>query len=233
MKTSAIVFLLLLAGSFLNAHDNRFYYHAYGATFLTDFGSGPITKTTYTLDPYGLTPVKATGYYKEGWINITSAFYMARVNLFSMNDENAISLLVVPSFGYGIIKIQFDNIMKANIYYAPMAMGTFTLPAFLSYEYGAGSTNNTVADNGFALRAGVEFVKSGLLEPEPEAYHSSFIQPAFSAAYRFWTKSNYLMEINLKYGFGSASSYDSQIVSQFKKSKSSTIVLSFFRYINY
>jgi hypothetical protein len=130
--------------------------------------------------------------------------YDARFNLVQFGEESALSISLSPTVGAGFS----DN---ADFEWAETGIGQFNLPAFISFEHGAGATYTSLKTNGISLGVGVEYnyapfvivdeddnVNQG--EIANKAIKSSVL-PVMSLTYKRWSKKGFMFIQRLKYGF--------------------------------
>ena len=133
-------------------------------------------------------------------VSILNVIYTARFNVYEPSDNIALGISAAPSFGLSVSNAGF---------------GSINIPVFASINFGAGSTYSTASNFGGYIGFGYEFTKIGLFGSgdetqivttttiEVEEPKTAWGEPMLIGGIRWWTKNDRLMELSLKYGFGS------------------------------
>jgi hypothetical protein len=148
--------------------------------------------------------------------NIVCYGYKGWYNVAQFNDNAALSLGFQPTLGMGF---------AFSIGKQKMPGGAFSIdvPFLLELHLGNGSTYGSDKDFGFNIGGGVEAIKSpllmfsdigedtyygpnGQLDPVP-SITTFWVEPCIVAGITFWTKFNYPMNLQLKYGFGASKTF--------------------------
>ncbi len=140
-------------------------------------------------------------------VSIVNVVYTARFNALEPSDNFGIGINASPSLGLS---------------YGTAGFGSINIPAYISLNFGAGSTYSTASNIGGYVGFGYEFTKIGLLgggedselsivstgTVKVEDPKTSWAEPMAIAGIRWWTKKDRLMELSIKYGFGSSPDLD-------------------------
>ncbi|MGD0712192.1 MAG: hypothetical protein ABR968_13545 [Bacteroidales bacterium] len=172
-------------------------FQAMGYTVLADFVSSPVKVYPNSIyDDNTSTYIPTNSFIKTDAINLGSCMYRFRYNFYEPSQESAFSFSLTPSFGFGLVVPEKSG--------DAAGFCTFNMPLLINYEIAAGSTYKSTKEHGFFFGAGIEYYKSPLIFVgwTGEKPISSFILPVASAGFRFWTKTNRMAEINLKFGKG-------------------------------
>jgi len=171
-------------------------FHAFGYAFLVDYVSSPVKAVPYQSYDYNTNqPVESHSFLKTDGINLASCIYRFRYNLFEPSPENAVSLSLTPAVGFGLVIPTGGGGGEGGFF-------TFNLPLMLNYEHGAGSTYKSSFEHGVFLGAGIEYFRAPVIsvEKQDEKPITDFIMPTVATGFRYWTRNNRLMEVNLKFG---------------------------------
>lgn len=162
-----------------------------------------------------------------------SLVYTFRFDVVEPSDNFGVGINVSPSLGLA----RSDN-----------GFGSFNIPAYLTLNFGAGSTYSTASNIGGYFGVGYEFNKIDLISTgdgyEEEFYDprtnepiviegpkTSWAEPMLIGGIRWWSKSEKLMELSIKYGFGSNGDLDPAPSNNPGKPK--TIQITYGWFINY
>ena len=124
---------------------------------------------------------------------------------------------------------------------------TINVPAFLEFNYGNVSTFKSDKDIGFVFGLGYELNLAPVIPtasdniptiPGPAENtqmntKTYWVEPAVEIGIRFWTKQSIASEVNLKYGFGSTTSYLGSSDAPQKTTSPMSIKLTYILYFNY
>ena len=204
MKKKTLTLLLAvtfsLAGKTQNENTRVFY--DMGLSFLMDYSASPVRSVTTKSDtpinpPYWGGPTvypDTTNYYQVFNYNICTYIFRLRANLVQPTDNMAISVTTVPAFGVGFTWQKPGE---------GASMCALNLPIMAEFDFGAGSTFKSEAKAGGFIAAGYEFIMAPMIPTGEFKGKLGWSEPVFSAGYRYWTKFQKLMELNLKVGIAS------------------------------
>jgi len=154
---------------------------------------------TYTVDAGTTNEATYSGQYIG--VSLFTFIYNYRYNLSEPSDNSAFTASAIPALGvfFG------DNGGKND------GFGSFNLPLMLGYEFGAGSTYNSISNAGGFIRLGLEWTLApmiGIDNNDGADIPNSWVEPVAQAGVRYWNKKNKLREIHVKYGMGAAAESD-------------------------
>lgn len=201
-----ILMLIVICGMALTTNSqNMKFFQSRGYSSLADFGKTPVKLNYVKVNqgyPYVLTD--CLYYTRLRYVSLYTLAYNFRYNIFEPDQENAIGINLFPSFGLSLFKERFmgipgDNELKGAL--------NFTIPIFLSYNIGAGSTYQSVKNSGAFVGFGFEYNKAPLFSGTPDMYKTSWINPVVVFGVRYWNDYSCLKEFNFKIGIGEISSY--------------------------
>ena len=211
MKAAYIIFILTIVSVFSFGQNSRFYQSIKSGVY-TEYAFAPAyvsqINTFTNINPVTGIEEQTTEYLfnNKFTFSILNIAYSLRYNITDISDNIGIGLNVSPSLGFTISEEGF---------------GSANLPAYLSFNFGAGSTYSTSANFGGFAGVGYEFTKihlfsfdDGFAEPEYTDIEKpvlSWAQPMVICGIRWWNKRNRLKELSIKYGFGSNSHLPSAI----------------------
>jgi hypothetical protein len=205
MKKIIILSLTILIVNSSFSQDSKFI-HSLKYGMFTEYQSAPasviLIGENFITNPitFQNEPIPIYGIEQNTAVSILNVVYTLRYNAYEPSDNIAIGINAAPSFGLSISNAGF---------------GSINVPAFVSLDFGAGSTYSTSSGFGGFIGIGYEFTKIGLFgsgdEPqvilsntvEVEEPKSAWTEPMFITGIRWWTKRDRLMELSFKYGFGS------------------------------
>lgn len=170
--------------------------------------------TEYYISPTGVESVYVTSEYNSSTGNyedvveyeygqrtaysIINFVYTFRFNLLEPSENFGLGINASPSLGLS---------------YSDNGLGSFNIPAYLSLNFGAGSTYSTGSNMGGYVGIGFEYSKMDIISLgdddeslngfDIEEPKTSWAEPMIIAGVRWWSSSNRLMEVSFKYGFGS------------------------------
>lgn len=188
-----LLLLGLISMGFINQSFSQKVYHSLKYGFYTEVMIGPtsvISSDTYTEfnSQTGQNETVTTYYHDYGYsISLVNVSYTFRYNALETSDNFGLGINAAPSLGVGV---------------GGDGIGNINLPAYLSANFGAGSTYNTSSNFGGYVGVGYEYNKIGLLG-DNIAYKTGWSQPVVIGGIRWWNKKNRLNELSFKYGFGS------------------------------
>jgi hypothetical protein len=170
-------------------------------------------------------------------INYATVIFTTRLNFLEFSNNSSMSLDVQPALSLG----RAYNSVGGN------GNASFRLPAFLELNFGAASTVSTRKDYGFGIGIGAQYMKYPLMGNVPvyngthagEIYsiNSSWICPTLQMGLKFFGKSYYCREINLRATYGASNKLDNnsetssnQVIKDFQ---TMGVMISFLQYLNY
>lgn len=202
-KTFILLIVLTIFKISYGQNDNLFHSFKYGV--FTEYNLSPTEITSTSVDDgtyYGSEP--STTYESTQIVSgsIANFLYAFRYNLLEPSENFSLGINASPSLG---------------VSFAEGGFGSFNIPAYLTLNFGAGSTYNTGSNMGGYFGIGYEFTKINLVSTynTPEYSESSGIthtykdpitswsEPMVIVGLRWWSKNDKLKEISFKYGFGS------------------------------
>ncbi|MCF8370150.1 MAG: hypothetical protein K9H64_00920 [Bacteroidales bacterium] len=202
--TKNLLFLLIISISLCSYSQDSRFYQSFKFGAFTEYTVSPAYISGYSqnisYDPITGDKIYTNKYEFENMVDhaIVNYSYNARINIFDLSDNMSIGINANPSIGI--------TISEAGI-------GSINIPGFISFNMGAGSTYNSLGNLGGFVGVGYEFTKIHLLSsdelfepdniPGAEKPITVWTQPMIIGGLRWWTKKNKLMEVSLKYGFGS------------------------------
>ncbi len=166
-------------------------FHAIGHSLFFDLNLSPIQ--TYAADSTTYADTLTT-YSRIAQYSFYHICYHFRLNLFNIDDDNAISLSLSPGIGLGSSQSKKIN-----------GFGALTGAAQLGYEWGIGSTYRSAADKGGCVKIGVEYSYSPITiqsHKTAERDIRSWLNPVLSFGFRKENNREKLIENNFKIGFG-------------------------------
>ena len=229
MKKLLSSFLMIIICNSMIGQNEKIFQNIKTGVY-TEFFSGPLAKSNTTYFDETKAVISFEEYRRVTGVSIFSIGYNIRYNLFEPSDNFGVGISASPTLGLTVTDDGF---------------GSFNIPVFATINLGAGSTYSSTTNMGFFIGAGYEFTKLGLVggadkyeSPNVTNYDliSSWGSLIAVTGVRWWTKSNRLSELTLKYGFGAADETPSKVVGQsaFTSTGSSyTISITWGRYINY
>lgn len=126
-----------------------------------------------------------------------------RYNFYQMSDDAALAVAAPISFGLYQVFPADQNLGGSE------SFGGIQIPVLAKIYLGSGSTYDSEKDFGLSFGFGFEYNKLGLFDfasdVDKEA-DGGWIMPVTSMGIHFW-RGSMPMEINLKYGFGTATRY--------------------------
>lgn len=152
--------------------------------------------------------------------------YRFRYNLKDLNDDNSLSVEVIPAVG-----LDYGDYTNTSI----SGIGGFRMPIYAAFNTGAGSTYDSSKNFGFGLGAGLDINYNPVLFLEGEGgdldFKKLFIDPSIQLNFRYWKSStSTLREFYIRYNF---SSNDNDFDSNSNIDKPIHIVIGWMTYLNY
>jgi hypothetical protein len=165
-------------------------------------------------------------------ISIINLVYTARFNAYEPSDDFGIGINASPSLGLA---------------YGDAGFGSINIPVYPSLNFGAGSTYSTASNFGGFFGIGFEFTKIGLFGvgedsettlistsvQDVDKATTAWIEPMFIGGIRWWTANDKLMEVSIKYGFGSNGDLDLPPGTTLNGGNPRTIQLSWGYFLGY
>ncbi len=225
MKTSLFAIILFISLSLSDISAQSFKdrsFHTIGTTYFTDYYASPLVAYERSFFSGDETQ------YETPWgFSIMTFAYKYRFNIVELSDNIAFSTSINPALA---------------VTASSVGMGSINVPLQLNMEFGAGSTYNTTANMGGYLGAGLEWNKVGLVNydlfdagdiPHDAEFQTMWMQPVISAGIRYWSASNVLKEIELKYGWAAQQEYTVGGGSEVSTHRARTIRIIFNGFLNY
>ncbi|OYU95531.1 MAG: hypothetical protein CFE21_10330 [Bacteroidetes bacterium B1(2017)] len=259
----AMGLLLILSFSFSNPvysqTKNKIYFSEFGGTVLMDYFSSKLVPLTGDYDfgyDANYNPIKSpgSGYIKFSSFNFISLNYTARVNIYEINKDRSFSIDVPITAGFGVgfknaLVISRDSLSSSTNYnYKEIksAEGTsifnLSVPVFISFNMGMGSTYDNDSDKGLTVGVGFDCAHPLLFIEGKESFEKNFNSvkksnfyfiPALSLGYRHWNGDKPL-ELNLKLGYTPSASNEALDYATTSVSKSGfSMRLSFNKILNF
>ena len=228
--------LLTLAISGLTFGQDSKVYHSfrYGAYSEWMFAPTSVTETTVVDAANSGTGKVETHYQTTSYVSgsLVNLLYAFRYNVLEPSENFGLGLNVSPSLGLALSDGGF---------------GTINIPAYLSLNFGAGSTYSTASDIGGYIGIGYEFTKINLYSTYKEEENfqqtgttvtrtdpiTSWSEPMAIAGIRWWSKSDRLMEFSIKYGFGSNGDLPASLTQDQIQGTPKTFQITYGWFINY
>lgn len=170
-------------------------------------------------------------------INYATVIFTTRLNFLEFSNNSSMSLGVQPALSLG----------RAYNSVGGGGNASFRFPAFLELNFGAASTVSTRKDFGFGIGLGAQYMKYPLMNTVPIAngshegevlgINTKWIAPTLQMGLKFFGKSYYCREINLRATYGSYDEINNdseysknQVIKDFK---TMGVMISFLQYLNY
>ena len=155
--------------------------------------------------------------------NTNSTFSLEDSITYKYDSQNLLSYAtVVYPIRYNILE-PFNNLglgintsPSLSLSLSEYGIGSFNIPAYLSLNFGAGSTSDSKKDWGGYFGVGYEFSKINIINLETKEYgikdngrgetfpiKSHWTEPMLIVGFRWWLSGVELIDLSLKYGFGS------------------------------
>lgn len=210
-------------------------YHSVGMTAITDYIKSPVINVSVPIHDYANNTVNYSIEKARAYVyTLGTIIYRFRYNIFDISENRAIGISITPSIGMSFINVHSTNSQGIGNQH-------LSIPLILEYEFGAGSTYNTIVNYGGLFGIGVDYCLLPFTWGSPYASNSgegvknpkfSYLQLGIITGYRFWSARNKLQEINLKAGIGPSytapPSYDNE-----NDGISFSARLAWLRFINY
>ncbi len=223
-----------------------------GAALFTDIDILPLRDVTFSKHVssgnYG-GYVNFQGKYTGFSIAYFTYIYQLRYNVYEANEDFSLSVNAPLALGFSMffssnksladpVNPPVKNIGSENF---GSGIGFFKLsvPLFFQLNYGNLATQTTAKDHGVTLGIGVDYQINPIfllnmddVSSNLSINRSNFIIPSMNIGYRLMTEKDIPMEINLKVGMGTSSTFtsmDGHTISQNPMS----ILLSWHTYIDY
>ena len=190
-RTLRIVVCILLCFNMTIAQDNDYSFeNNFYKTYGYHFGFGNIDVgvSDYRFIDFGVS-------------------FGARYNLFDLSDNVAIGFDVSPELGF------FAGELRSS----DTGLLAFNIPAFISFNFGAGSTYDSDKDFGIAIKPGLEFIYGPISSGDVDDVDKINFIPVLQISGRFWKRTNSkLRELYLRVGRQSSDNFeDGQMIIYF------------------
>lgn len=155
--------------------------------------------------------------------------YDVKYNLLESDDKMALSFGITPTFG---------------AYYSPVetnfGAGGYSIPGYLSINFGAGSTYESVSDFGIGFGAGFQTMRVALFGDTKYAswtldktYQLSWSQPILLLNIRWWGGGDKLNELTFRAGIPIKGKDDIGPIDMEEAKRGKVFQLSFGKFLNY
>lgn len=247
MKNNIIyIFLLFSIHGYSQGFKDRFFAN-FGITYGADVNFSSLKPFTYT-DPYNSNNVYK-GYSKNFDVSLLTYFYGMRFNLLEKGDDFSMGIFVpiTVSTCLGNTKylMEGDIIPAGGTKYEKKTLsgsfstfGRVSVPIFLQFNFGGGSTYNTAKEKGFTAGIGLDmsinplFMNRSKDQPfENMDFGLMNFMPAVNIGRRKFSKEQFI-EYNLKFGY-SFGKKEFQTASEKLKTPGMLIMLTVGKAINY
>lgn len=211
------------------------YYIDFATTPLTTIGEVYIGEIVDPNDPsktipnYGDIPSQTT------YNSFFSMGIEPRYNIKDFNENLAFAVSAPLTIGFG------QSFPANTTVSGAYGFGSLQIPIMAKIYLGTASTYESNEDFGLSAGLGFEFNKIGLINPgaseEEQNALKPWVMPTASAAVHFW-RGNSPMEVNVKYGFGSLQSYQTDqfgqpLVTGERTTRANSIKLTLVYLMNY
>ncbi|MBL4658297.1 MAG: hypothetical protein JKX73_09875 [Flavobacteriales bacterium] len=228
VSTLALIFILTIGSNLVHSQARDMVFHTVGFSAFGDLSVGPKTANTVMTPGWGLLTSEIYTTSAVGY-SFYTIIYRFRYNLVESGSNFAVGAVFSPALALSMVGVGNSD----------GGFGSFSLPMYLSAEFGAGSTYSSTSDVGGFIAVGPEFMMlpiiGGNVGGDYPDLKKSYIQVAFEVGVRFWNKKNRLIEVAFKYGMGKNeselySTYDSEVL---RFSKVRSYRLSWLYILNY
>lgn len=230
-KIALAVFGIIISCSTFS-QDSKFY-RSFKYGMFTEYQIAPtgvkeaFSTTEYNNSTGEYDPVVEYTYGNTMSMSIMNFVYTFRYNIIEPSENFGVGINAAPNLGLS---------------YSERGLGSFNIPAYLSLDFGAGSTYNTASNMGGYIGFGYEFTKTDII-PLAEKYDhntgttyekppTSWSEPMVIVGVRWWNKNNSLTEVSFKYGFGSNGEL-SPLIPTSAISNPKTFQLTYGLFLNY
>ncbi|OYU95523.1 MAG: hypothetical protein CFE21_10290 [Bacteroidetes bacterium B1(2017)] len=221
---SCLFIVLFMHGSLLKSQPiKERYFGQIGFSLFSDFFNSKITPIEGKFNFTEYSRVEGKGYARYNTFNWFTISYTARINAYQFSKNASLSIESPMAFGLSLGQRELylnsmDSVIEDPDFPNSKTMRTITercstmvklsVPLFINFNYGLGSTLGSDLNKGISIGLGVDnatpiFLTQkdlDIVNGSDKKIPSIYFMPAVTIGYRFWTQT-VAREINLKVGY--------------------------------